>query len=511
MKNLVTLSIFFCIILYASPEDIMQKYKYKESNVMFLDNTLREYPKIIGHDTNGFYVLKKDYVNFLEYFNSDLELVKKSEYLKVDAGLKDRHFVDAVFFKDSLYLFYAQVKFKETELYVKTIDKYTLEQNGEERLLATIPHFKGNYPEIAIRLSLLHNKLLIVFKSEALIQKTIKFDFFVFDKGLTENWSKTDFVQYNNHSPREMTYTVDEEGNIHILFLIYEIRLMEHIISDSEMKNEYMVISYLNKGEETVQNSISLDNKFIRGIKLIAGNDGTFICAGFYSEMYLYGIKGAFFVTNNTTTKKIQPVMYSEFSTQMFDNLPDQSKSQRSEEIFSYEIKDLVYRKNGYVVLCGEQRYDQDYNNVNDIIIVTFSSFGQMLWNKAIKKVQTGDVSRSQSGSPSYIGGNYSYASYTLVAPVTEDNIKIIYNENAKNELYNKEGEKLKSFHYSSPSYLVLADVDMYGNITKQKFLSRTKKELIPDPQKTYDMRNGEIIMYANRYRKYKYFRLSLF
>jgi hypothetical protein len=399
-----------------------------------------------------------------------------------------------VFFQDSIYLFYSEIKLLETRLYVKTIDKHTLEQNGTERFICEIPHFKGNYPDIYFQLSLLHNQLLIVFKTDAFLQKTIKFDFFVFDKGLKSVWNKTDFFQYNHRAPREMTFTVDETGNVHILSLIYEIKLLNHLITDEALKNEYLAVSYINNGEEIVENRISLDDYFIRGIKLIAGPEGSFICAGFYSQVYRYGIKGAFFVSNNTPSKEISPVLYNEFEEEMIASLPDQNKSTRTEEIYSYNIKDLVFRANGNIILCGEQVYQQSYNNVNDILIVAFDPYGHMLWNRSLPKVQSGNE----------------YISYIMIAPVTENDVCILYNDNTKNLLDQVEGKR-KSFHFSSASYLVLARIDPFGNIKKENILSRSRRQLIPDPPKTYDMRNGELVMFTNRYRKYKYFKLTLF
>jgi len=494
MKNIRLLIILMALTISGFSQELAEKYGYVESERMILDNTLKKYPWIIGHDTNGFFALKEDYVNFLEYYSPDLEMIKESDFLKVDYKLKDRQFNAVVYFQDSLYMFYSEMKFLRTYLYVKSIDKNTLEQNGNERMICEIPHFKGNFPEVHFRLSLLHNKLLMVFKTDAYLQKTIKFDFFVFDEGLKIDWQKVDYFQYNHRAPREMTFTIDEEGNVHILSLIYEIRFINHIITNESLKNEYLVVSYLDKGEEVVENNISLEDRFIRGIKLIAVENGSYICSGFYSHLFRYGIKGAFFVSNNTLSKQNEPILYYEFEDDMFNKLPDQSKSFKTDEIFSFKVKDLVYRKNGNIVLCGEQVYNQSYNNVNDIIVVAFDPYGKMLWNRSISKIQSGNE----------------YVSFTFVAPVTENDVCVLYNENHKNPLTGKI-KKRKSFHFSTPSYLVLVKIDQFGNIKKEKLFSRSRKELIPDPEKTYDMRNGEIVMYKSRYRKYKYFKLNLF
>ena len=485
---------FLSISLLAN--EVNPNYNFKETERMILDNSLKGYPAVIGHDSTSFYVLKRLYVEFMESYNTDMELLKESDFLKVDYKLKDRHFNQVVYFQDSLYIFYSEYKFLKTYLYVKTIDKYTLEQTSNERLVAEIPHFKTNYPEIIFKLSLLHDKLLIVFRTDAYIQKTVKFDFMVFDKGMELVWEKTDFFEYNHHPPRETTYTVDEDGNVHILSLIYEIKLLNHLLTDDALKNEYLVVSYVDKGGTVVENRLSLAENFIRGIKLIAGENGSYICSGFYSSIYRYGIRGTFFVTNNTPTRQNAPVLYNEFTIDFFDQIPEGNKSARTEEIYSYKIRELVLRENGNIVLCGEQVYEQNYDNVNDIIIVAFNNYGHMLWNRTIPKIQSGNE----------------YNSFCVVAPVTENDVCILYNEHYKNPMdYENKEFKRKSFHYSSPSYLVLNRIDEFGNITREKIMSRTKKELIPDPTKTYDLRNGEIIMFESRYRKYKYFWLTLF
>lgn len=494
MKYVLSLLALSLFVGNIEAKYIDTNYICQESEIMILDNSLKAFPGIIGHDTGSFYVLRQDYVNFVERYNKDLLMTDESEYLKVDYKLKDRQFGKLVYFKDSLYMFYTESKFLQTNLFVKTIDKETLQQNGKERLICEMPHFKSNFPDIFFKLSLLQNKLLVVFKTDALLQKTIKFDFFVFDSGLQKVWSKTDFIQYNHHAPREMTFDVDEDGNIHILSLIYQIKLINHLVAKDALKNEYLVVSYLNNGEDVIDNRISLEDSFIRGIRLMPGENGSYVCAGFFSHLYRFGIKGSFFVTNNTPTKNNVPVLYYNFEDELIDDIPDVNKSEKTEEIYSYKVKDLVYRKNGNIILFGEQVYDQSYDNNNDIIIIAFDKFGNKLWGETVKKVQSGNE----------------YVSYKVVAPVTENDVCILYNENSKNEL-DLSNEKYKSFHFSTSSNLILIRINSFGDISKENILSRTKKEVIPDPEKTYDMRDGNIVMYANRYRKYKYIKLSLF
>jgi hypothetical protein len=492
----ILFTIISCIALgtFVFGQDSLQKVGITMGEKSLLSNSIKGYPTVVGHDSGSFYVLKNEYVSFMDRYDTALNLSKESEFLKVDYKLQDRHLDTVIFFQDSLYMFYYESKFLKTNIYVRTLDKNTLERSANERLIAEVAHFKGNFPELHFEMSLLHNKLALVVQTNAYLQKTIKFDFLVFDQGLDVVWQKTDFFQYNYQAPREMNFTVDEVGNIHILSLIYKIRFINHVLADDPLKNEYMVVSYINKGQERIKNNIALEGQFIRGIRLIAGTNATFICAGFYSQLYRFGIKGAFFVSNNTPSKAIEPILYNPFSEAMIEDLPEKDWSPRTNEIYSFQVRELVYRKNGNIVLCGEQVYRQNYNNYNNIIIVAFNPFGNILWNRTIEKIQSGNE----------------FVSFSVVAPVFENDVKILYNENQKNPV-DGDVDKRKSFHFSARSYLVLATVDPFGNIQKEKLMARNKRELAPMPMNTYDMRNGEVVMLFNRYRKYKFGRISLF
>ncbi len=486
----------FCILLpfVSHASGPIEAYHIKKSATYNYRNNRNVYSHVFAHDSNGFYVLRSEYFKYLDYYNNDLEREKESKYLKINHGLIKRQFLQVLFFHDSIYMFYSRQKFNKITVYVKTIDKQTVEQNGKERIIAEVRNLNGNYPNVHLKLSLLHNKLLLAFETWVPLRKVIKYDFYVLDEGLSVDWSKTDYWEYNHLSPWDKQYIIDEEGAVHILAQIYNIKLFKHIIGNDPLKNQYIVVSYINNGKDRVSNTLSIDNHFIRDIQIIALENQTFGCAGFYSSMYQYGIKGAFFVSNKSPNKEINPINYSPFSEQMIDDIPNINKYNRKDEIITYEVRNLFYRKNGNIVLCGEQLYDQSYNNVNNILIVSFNKYGDKLWEKNISKVQSG----------------MEYSSFSVVAPVTTNGFKIIYNENSKNTL-EADAQKLESFYYEAPSYLTLTSMDEFGNMTKEKLFSREKKDLIPTPLNSYDMRDGGLIMYMNLYKEYGFVKLAFF
>jgi len=459
------------------------------SKEMFLPNA-EEIVGIIGHDSSGTYLLKKDYSFFLEKYDANLKLITTGR-LKYYKGLRSRNFEKVVLFHDSLYMFISEYRVRKTNLYVQLIDKQTLKAVGDERLIYSTQNVKGNYPGFVINLSWLRNKLLITARTDMLLKKSIIFEYLVFKEGMEKLWYRKDFYTYNHQPPRNVTYTVDEQGNVFLFSLIYEVNWISRF--SEPVKEQYIVVRYMQNGDYRDKFIFEFKDKYSRDAKLIAGNNGTFICAGLVSDNFQYGISGVFYQTVDPISNDLKPLYIYNFKPDFLKEI-DQSQLFKSKEVYGFDFKNLVLRKNGDVVLLCEQTFDQDYDNVNQILAVGFNSFGDMIWQTVIYKKQSG-------------GNN---TSFCMIAPPYINNIKVIYNESTSNPMSNETLDR-KSFFYLDNSYLCSKEIDNRGFTVSDSLKTLKNKEPIFEPRYTYDNQNGELFAIAIRYRMFQLIHLRLF
>jgi len=182
---------------------------------------------IVGYDASATYLLKRDYSEILEKYDTEYNLTAKLR-LKIHKGLRSRNLEKVIFFHDSIYMFISEYRFRKTNLYVQRIDKQTLKPVGLESLLYSSSNVKGNYPDFVINYSLQRSKLLITATTELMIQKTKIFEYLVFTTGMEKLWYRKDLYIYNHQPPKNITFTVDETGNVYLYALIYEVKWLEH-------------------------------------------------------------------------------------------------------------------------------------------------------------------------------------------------------------------------------------------------------------------------------------------
>ena len=124
-------------------------------------------PEIFGHDEKGYYVYSFDYREAIEHLDTKFRSVRR-KYLDLMAGLRDRTLVGLVHFHDSIYMLTSEQRIRRMLLYIETIDKETLMQNGDERLIMEIANMQGWMAEFGFQLSRQQTKLLIYSKLDVL-------------------------------------------------------------------------------------------------------------------------------------------------------------------------------------------------------------------------------------------------------------------------------------------------------------------------------------------------------
>ncbi|MCG8698234.1 MAG: hypothetical protein MI922_09280 [Bacteroidales bacterium] len=492
MKNTLISSIliFVSIIVYADSIPIL------ESKAKNYGSTIRHYEGVIGNDDNYYYNLVIETLPVLEKYNKKMELVQSEDINYHKRIFANYDTVFFTYFKDSIYIIYPEVKLKYTLLWARTIDKETFKLHDNERLLANIKHVKGFYPDFVVKQSINRNKLLIIGKTAVHWSRSVTLDMMVFNAGLQQDWVRNDVLNYNDKPPREWEYSIDDEGNMHILTKIYEIRLISHAFSGQAEKNGYLIISVTNNGNYIQSNELFLKDKFIRSIKLTEGPKGTFVCSGYYSNDYKYGSSGVFFISSAEQTNEMRAPLLYEFKADLLARIiPEKQANKENAELLLFKCATFRQLDNGNFILIGQQEMDRTYDNFNDLVITCFSPHGDIIWNEVVNKKQSG----------------FKHTSFAFVNPNDQSSFKLVFNEHPKNDFTPMYSKHMRTSGFPGPYYIKVVEFNEFGERKQFRFKETRRERPTPMPKRIYDLRNGTIIMPTNHYNKYQLFELTLF
>jgi len=518
MKKLLRFSLSLLISLppfAALTQDITDGITYAQSDYdIILGGTSMH--KVIGHDNSNYWVIKHFGNQFhLEKLDNDLNFIA-TEPLKMYEGLRTYDAEYFVHFYDELYVFMTRRGFSDITLYYQKIDKTTLKPSTGFIELTTIDFVRGNWADFHFSLSRNRTKLLVAARTKMQWSGVQFNEFYVFGKDLTPEWSAKDSYEYEGQGPRDNKYLVDDQGNVSILSLIKRESIMSLF---REMRNLYTVYRYTDEGKTFREYPVTLNERYIRGLDIIAGPTGELICAGLYSEPFRSGMRGTFLFKIDPVTGSIYANVLHPFDDNLLGMLDELDEPTiKDEELIEYVVSDLVLRENGNIILIAEQFFEQNYDTYNNLVITCFDPYGSVYWSKVLTKNQDFNISTItaeiepeqyrpfilETGALDIATRNL--CSYALMAPVDESGIIIFYNDDVRNIGYEN---PVKNFNRPRKSCIMAARVDEFGNISKQALITWQRKGYFPEPLRYYDTLYDTIIIPAYRERKFTYFKIT--
>jgi hypothetical protein len=452
-------------------------------------------PSIIGFDQTGFYSLVDDYTWAIEHYDQNLNNTKR-EYLDLSVGLRSRELEALVHFHDTLYLFTSEIRFNSRILYVQTIDKETLKQNQDEKIIIESHDLGGWGAEFHIVLSRLENKLLLVSRTVVYGRKIQDVTFISFGKGLIKEWQASDQIQHDKKIYEEAEFVIDESGNAYMLCLFYDPVLLQHF---DERKNSYVILAVTDSGQSVKQYHVDFPNKYIRGIEIEPALNNDLTCAGFYSpSLNDYTIDGLFFFNIDHDYKIMKDLKFHELGQYLLEESMDLKTGHESKYLYNFYLDHLVLRKNGNYILTGEQAFEQDYDTYMNIIVIALNPQGDIFWERVINKSQNQELNSYPD-----------YSSYCLFAPPSWNKAMILFDENLLN--LNRPADKdPHNFVYNQKAYLSCIEIGEFGEVGKNIiYIKKRKRMLTPAPLYFYDMKNNEMVIPALRFKKFKFIKLT--
>lgn len=534
MKNKFYSSLFSIVIsITAFGQSNSDKYHIKWGNEIEASRrqTLSE---IVGRDRNGFYGLKTKHGMFagstseltLESYDNDANLVKSVELTLSDEPRK-RSFEDVVKFNNKYYLFssYPDAKTKKNNLYIQTIDMVRLMPNNDTKKIAEIDFSEGNRKrnngDFYTTTSKDSSKLLVYYQLPFDRGEKEKLGFVVIDNSMNAVWKKDITLPYNDELCDIERYRVDNDGNVYFQCLVYKEKRRKK--RHGEPNYQYVLLNYRKDSEQPVEYNIDLPGKFLTDMQFGVINNKDLICAGFYSEKGSFSIKGSFFLTIDGASKRIKKQSYKEFSIDvLFENLTDRQKKRverriekgKDVELYEYDLDNIIVRDNGGALLYGEQYYvdvvtttqtgpngvvtttTNYYYNYNDIIVVSVTPDGDIEWVKKIPKRQ---VTANDNGF---------YSSYYNF--IRDGKVYFLFNDNPENLLEKTEdSKKYKNFTGGKNSVVVIAELDLNGNYSKEALFKSADAEVIIRPKVCSEISKDEVVIFGQRRKTQRFAKLT--
>ena len=436
---------------------------------------------VIGYDNTGFYVLETNRWGSkytLRLFNHQMALVKSAE-VNLDYEGKRRRFEFSVQFNGRIYLFtsFANQKLKKNLLFVEAINPSTLKPDGKMTKVAEIDYSRfgrWNIGEFGYDLSRDKSKLMIHFDLPSAKGENERFGFKVFEEDLKVVWGKDVTLPYDANLFDIERFAVSNDGDAYLLGLRFEDK--RRVKRQGNPNYHYEVLAYSGNGEDPNKYTIQLGDRFITDMQIEISDDGDILCAGFYSDLGTFSIKGVYFLRVDGLSKDIEVRSFKPFTIDDIVQHMSERKAKRTQakmdkgknvELYNYELDDLIVRSDGGVVMVGEQFYVRVvtvtttdskgntstrttyYYYYKDIIVVNIEPDGSIAWVQRIPKLQQ-----------SVDDGGY-YSSYVLT--VVDDRLIFVFNDDPRNVNYRSPG-KPHLYTRGENSAVLAVELDPQGN-----------------------------------------------
>jgi hypothetical protein len=473
---------------------------------------------IVGHDPTGFFALRSNSRTevMLEHYDNNLKAITQTE---LDLGRKkeEREYERILDVNEQLYLFSSlnQSKTRKNVLYVQRIDKKTLKPEAQVRQVADIDYTRrnndGNYG-----FYISPNKLYALVYYNLPFDKgdPEKFAFTVMDKNMEVVWHKDVKLPYNDELFNVEDFIVDNQGNVHILGIVYRGKPKEKV---KGLPNyDYHVLSYTSQGNVFKEYTVNLKKNFITDMQITVRDNGEIIGSGFYSENGTTTIKGTFFVALDNRSKSIGKEHVQEFNEQFLTEFMSERKARKGKELYKYDLKRFQLRDDGGAVLIAEQYYITVVQQAprmsgnglmtsgsttylytyNDIIVTSINPNGTIEWTRKIPKRQV----------TSNDGGYFSSFTYAVL----KDKMYFVFNDHNRN-LTNPNAENPANFNGATKeSVVVLVSIDSKGNMDKQPLMNRRSIEVTIRPKVSEQITDNELILFGERKRDHKFAKVTL-
>ena len=465
---------------------------------------------LLGYDDGAFYLsayIKSD--QLIEKLDKNLGNPQTYTFEEKDAETKEKFEpFSRIYFANRLYFLKTNLdkKTKTTTLYAEEINTKSMSVKGKMKKLSDITYEKrrdkGGW---SIETSPSENYLMVIETIPTEKEENEQFNVVMLDSALNQVWRKNLELPYVNTLFFRQKFLVDDDGNFYVMGKLYKDKVKDRV--RGQVNYMYHIISFADKGNSKIDYEVKLADNYITDITITKNDNNDILCAGFYSKKGQASIDGSFFLTLDPATKSVKASNLKEFDIEFMTEYMTEGQEKRAkrreekgkdDELYEYDLRSLVKRSDGGVMLVGEQfvirietyrcgnsMCTRTRYYYNDIIVVNIDPAGKIEWAKKIPKRQM-----------SVNDGGY-YSSYAMA--VTENKIAFIYNDH-KDNLESEKSKRIKNFNLGDRNGVVtIATVDDNGVVTRDVLFDNTETEVIIRPKVCDQIDDTHMLLFGER------------
>ena len=393
---------------------------------------------------------RKNQLLLQKYDVSNMKEVSKKYYNDFQKNFYAEGLIET---QGKYYFFYSSWsgrKTKHERLFVREIDFENGTFKGESKQIidheGKLAAFNNeDYTKFNFLVSEDGSKILIQYRKRPKVKRDTKsWDIItakVIDSELNDIWSKTYKMPYTERKMDLLNSLVDNDGNIFMLTKVFHDNSNKDKKKRKDKKANYHIELFeLNNTMDKIKTSkISLEDKFINGIRIYQSTNKEILCAGFYNKGDVPSNSDGLFVYKMNQKGEIVSKKFYEIPLEILNQYEKEKTKKKNKkknkkkkaEAHALKLKDVNFDIDGSVTLIGETDFivERNYNTKNgprtsysyfyeDILISKIKANGELAWMKKIPKRQKGNRRKG--------GMSYSYFN-------ANGNHYLIYLDNVKN------------------------------------------------------------------------------
>ena len=517
MKNPI---IYFLLFVWSFQFSYAQKINILEGTQIKSKMRLIE---IIGDfDDNVLVVMQQKRAYYIRTYNAKLEPRKLVE-IPMTYNNKEMEFASAVKLEKRLFILsiFNNKKKHKTYLLYREYSPQTLKPIGKLTIMGEIP-YKSRYDKGDFSYTFSQNKKRILLYHNLPYNKggNQKLAFAVLDTNLKTIWKENITLSYNDKLFVVADYEVDDEGNVYVIGKKYRGKLKDVI--DGKINFKYIILGYFNQGQEEREYELNAGKKFITDVRLAIDPDLNLICAGLYTDgLRSYAVSGSFMLKIDHNSGAVTTSKFHKFDIDFLTSLLSEKQKEKKKkkaaknkkdkdgEFYNYDMRRLILRDDGGVLLIGERSYYRVYTTYNattgsysttyyyfrePILVVNFNPDGSVKWERLVPKWQ-GQVNNSY------------YLSF--IPAVFQDKVIFFYNDNVENShIKNIVDYKMYKPTIKKTDFIAYS-IDSQGEEERVKLFNMTKLENIVVPYLSKQLDNDDIILFLRYGKRQRLMRIS--